>query len=298
MAEALVPVFASADDVGLWLNGQPRDIAALLAVRATLRAVPGFLFIPDLDREMQSRNAGRNMLLQAFRSAAAGWVAVAYPRARLRAPVTGSVRNDAQRAAENAFAAIFAENDETATKHANVAVATALSAASAISVQALDAELSALVEDVSLLEDRVSSEALAFSSLWPDRPPEHVSAVWGRLKDSLLSLDEGWDVWLEWYEDRLDGSGAGRAFVTALAEMPEGVWPGTPATINKAITGLLYSASDTKKSSRHQELDQNLADIDLEGLAIVGTRAALRTLPLLSEMGFASPAMLEFFRVF
>jgi len=297
VVEGPVPTFGSASDVKPWLERQPRDVAILFAVRAALRAVPGLFFIPNLDREMRSQNAGRNMLLQAFRSAAAGWAAVAYPsqRGRLNAPVTGSVRNEAQRAVENGLAAIFAEIDKTAAKHANVAVATALSAASAISVQAFDAALSALSADAALFEGGISQRAMAFSSLWPDETPEHVASVWKRLKDKLLSLDEDWEIWLDWYEDRLEGREPSFVFLAALRTMPEGPWPETPKAINQRIRRLLLDdVAETQKFGLGEELEQSF---DVEKLAIIGARAALRTLPLLSEMGFAPSAVLGFLRV-
>jgi hypothetical protein len=52
----------------------------------------------------------------------------------------------------------------------------------------------------------VRPNQIAQLPLWLGRgPPEFIGERWEALKQVLQSADQGWEVWIDWYEARLDG---------------------------------------------------------------------------------------------
>ena len=50
------------------------------------------------------------------------------------------------------------------------------------------------------------STQVAANKLWPGRdPPPVLDQQWKELKEALQFASEGWEVWIDWYEARLDG---------------------------------------------------------------------------------------------
>jgi hypothetical protein len=67
--------------------------------------------------------------------------------------------------------------------------------------------------------------------------PDWARDLWWRLKDSLLALDEDWDVWTRWYEARLEGrpSPGGEELDIFRVTLPEDLWKQGPKAVNAAI---------------------------------------------------------------
>jgi hypothetical protein len=72
------------------------------------------------------------------------------------------------------------------------------------------------------------ARALANTSLWSNGGP-----VWSQSAQVLLedALGEGedWEVWFEWYEDRVCGVSRGEAYELVFASVPLAVWRKGPA---------------------------------------------------------------------
>jgi hypothetical protein len=96
---------------------------------------------------------------------------------------------------------------------------------------------------------------------------------------------EDWDVWIEWYQDRLRGGSRGEAYELVFASVPQEEWDKGPAAANAWI----------KRKIRLTEVGDPHALIDfhdrrsfekwLEGQepnvpVLLATRAALRVLPV------------------
>jgi hypothetical protein len=84
---------------------------------------------------------------------------------------------------------------------------------------------------------------LASAPLWPDEMPTGVAAAWSKLKAVLIAADEGWEVWIEWYEDRL----AGRPSLSpeidiAIATLPDALWDRGPQAVNAHVRQLIDAA--------------------------------------------------------
>ena len=46
---------------------------------------------------------------------------------------------------------------------------------------------------------------LLVSPLWPEKEPGEVRALRERLEADLRGLDFGFEIWIDWYRDRLEG---------------------------------------------------------------------------------------------
>ena len=60
----------------------------------------------------------------------------------------------------------------------------------------------------------------------PAARPARATDGWGRGRGGLPS-DEDWDVWIDWYEDRLRGGSRGEDYELVFASSPEGNGTGT-----------------------------------------------------------------------
>jgi hypothetical protein len=69
------------------------------------------------------------------------------------------------------------------------------------------------------------------------------SDAWARLR-ATLPKDEDWDVWIDWYEERLRGGSRGEDYELIFASVPQEDWDKGPAAINGWIREHLPSPFD------------------------------------------------------
>ena len=69
------------------------------------------------------------------------------------------------------------------------------------------------------------------SSLWSRAAPKWVNDAWIGFQ-AALPKGEDWDVWIDWYEDRLRGRTRGEAYEAVFASVPQDVWARGPAAAN------------------------------------------------------------------
>ena len=106
-----------------------------------------------------------------------------------------------------AFAAYFASNTVdrgqafyAAFAAANAAVAADTDAGSAVQAVASDIhQFRAINPTIEGFADLISTP------LWPFEMPPDVNAYWKQLRNDLQHLDAGFAIWLDWYQDRLEG---------------------------------------------------------------------------------------------
>lgn len=69
------------------------------------------------------------------------------------------------------------------------------------------------------------SNVLVGSPRWPGKVPDWVKFAWTKLR-SVLPGGQDWDVWIDWYEQRLRGGARGEAYELVFASVPQEEWEG------------------------------------------------------------------------
>jgi hypothetical protein len=257
-------------DVRPWLDGKAsREEAAVFAARTALRSAPVLL-------SLAGSKQGQDILLSAFRALAVSWIAARYPVHRrdlhvAAAQVAAHATNDAQiaaaaraagapnaddihvysanaasgidAAARAAHAAAFATNDADTAHTTDAARANAYAAHNAAlyagTAPARANASAAARTDADALDRGINSSDLASQPLWPTRSLTWFENAWDRLKQHLLSSNQNWEVWTEWYEDRLHGRPANEALELARSTIPNEIWQQGPAVVNAHIKALI-----------------------------------------------------------
>jgi len=189
--------FKNSNEIETWLKTQPRDVICVFAARAALRVVPvleELLGLQDLKRSPDF------IILQSFyaltTSVSVGrWSDM-------------DMRYAAAHAADAADDAATDAAVDAAAFSARAAVA-AFSAADTVAIAATLAGTNiyrAYSVDRDFIEAGGNAQALSEIPLWPySEMPEVLHTKWQALKSYLLNLNQDWDVWTDWYEDRLAG---------------------------------------------------------------------------------------------
>lgn len=230
------------EELEAWLQGRPREVAIALAARSALRV------LPLLSRSKEREGFRSNIVLPVFRSASLSWSATKdaahEPGSTIMDATTFAevdvTTMDAARAAAFALAAITVDLKRTVT----FAAAAADSAAKAFTVaasipfvrgaaNAIVAFWPAVSDDATRLGGGAAASAIAGLPLWLDRPP--VEWLWRDLKAYLLAAGEDWEVWTDWYEDRLQGRVRDEKRELAYVQIENALWDQGPAVVNAEI---------------------------------------------------------------
>ncbi|NKB60193.1 MAG: hypothetical protein GKS00_28135 [Alphaproteobacteria bacterium] len=232
------------DDLEAWLEGKEPAIAVAIASRAALRAIP---MAATYLRE-SPKDHSVDIMLPTFRANSVPWFTGYWPNhgteVRSAADAAGYV------AAVGAAAAIGYAADVTAdaasVKAYGIAADAAGYAASAAHAAAANATATwaEVSNDAMALEVGHSVQEIMASALWKTGTPVVVSEGWEALKADLLSLDEDWQVWTNWYDDRLRGGihAASRELIEALelkrVLIEDEDWKKGPKHVNAIIAAL------------------------------------------------------------
>jgi hypothetical protein len=239
--------FASGEAATVWLARQSDDVAVVFAARAALRVLPTITFSnwPGTRRET-TRDTMLRVLLRVFRAVATAWAVAAYPSHR-------TILNDAARSALSglgdikapfairaaAYASATATGEADAVSRASTVIGCALDAAASRGFEAFKLLLEALAADASLLDQRFSTVTLANSQLWPRQIPDWVRASWDELRFTLIDADENWEVWIDWYEERLAGENKSPDVEIARVGIDDSIWRQEPSAVNAYIRRVL-----------------------------------------------------------
>jgi hypothetical protein len=316
-----VTSFTSHEDVARWLENKQKNVAVVLTSRAAMRVIPVFAtqsaFANGPLTEAQS-----DIILRTFRCAATAWAFAAYPghAAKLaHAAANAASLNDdrygyesKEEVAASGAAAAAGSPAADVSRFASRSVMYSVLAVSDVSDQAAADILNACATDADLLERGFSAPTLALSSkLWPS-VPDWAFDGWAALEHALLADHHDWEVWTDWYEARLKVGETNQAVEVARVTIPEGTWNLGAERVNVIIRrwfeerGIWRHATgpeidhpspstqtETAEINSEFDLEARLTALPHEKLRVIGVRAVLRAMPLLTLSG-RSPDKPEF----
>ena len=235
--------FADNEAVNGWLEEQSDDVAVVFAARAALRVLPTITFSPWPGT---GRRTTREIVLRVFRAVSTAWGVAAYPGRRrelnnaARAALLGLGEVRAPPPIRAAvYASATASGESGAASRASIVIGYALDAAGSQGREAFQSLLEALATDAGLLSDRFSAVTLANSKLWPGDVPGWILTNWGELRFSLLDADEDWDVWINWYEERLAGTATNQDIEFARLLLDNEKWEQDPRAVNAHLKEMI-----------------------------------------------------------
>lgn len=268
------------DSLEAWLEGQPREVAVIVAARAALRVLP--LVVSEGEGDRGDKRAA---LLRYCRAVAAAWVAGTWPAhaftvrsAASDAAFASDAASDAAFAADSADAASAAASDAAADAAfaADAAAADAATAAADAASAAADAAFAAAAASRAAfasgavfdgaaagasraagtfggdaIYDRINDDAkfiesgrnvfeLGVAPLWRGDIPGLIRQRWDGFRNALpKDVYVHWNVWIDWYEDRLRGSAGSRPVIEELeiarVLIPGKEWEQGAAHVNALI---------------------------------------------------------------
>ena len=106
-------------------------------------------------------------------------------------------------------------------------------------------------QDIELLKSAESNStnvsgivsSVSGNGLWLDDIPEWVSERWRDLRNSIPD-NEGWRVWIDWYEACLTGSPTEKTLEHVLPTIPSEIWNSDVSEINERIRKSIQSQSN------------------------------------------------------
>lgn len=244
----------SKEDFRKWLHGKSKRVAVVFAARISLR------ILPFLNRALfyKERERSSSIILPCLRAHSAPWFAGTWPSqgAEFRAaanaaavdaaaasasatPSASTTYASSASAADTIYAAATASYAAVDAAPADVAVDAAAHAAHAARAKLYIWKT--IEEDIAFLDRANSLDDLMSRPLWPTEFPLVFEQEWQKLKTTLLGLDENWQVWTNWYEDRLVGGPRpnGRLVIEALERervlIPDEDWKTGAAHVNAMI---------------------------------------------------------------
>jgi hypothetical protein len=255
------PGIADQEPLEVWLQDQSPEDAAAIAARTALRVAP--LMVRDARKARSAKEVSAFLVLTGatFRASALARVAVKYPTranmlnaAALIAAARAADAADAAAADAVGWAILTSASALAAAADAADAAASASTAASFLASAAdaapspiplaapagasfpavyatADGALRAEIRfDASALQ-KLSAYGLTDLRLWSRGAADWVEPAWEGLR-LALPRDQGWDVWIDWYEDRLRGGSSGEAHELVFVSAPLDVWHKGPAAAN------------------------------------------------------------------
>ena len=286
-----------------WARGQSRVVLVAIAVRAALRAAP---LVARVAREGLGPRQQQELSKLAgviFRALASARVSVQDPDrifissalntagaaddesvlAIVVAEVTGAAMSATSAAANSAAAAAAANPDAPGT--AAAAVHAFVDAFVSADASASDAEADAwnqIRSDIEAIQ-RDDVGALLDAPLWRQREPRWVRPAVDSLREALPQ-DEDWDIWIDWYGQRLLGGSPSTEYELVFASVPPKEWERGPTSANAWIKANLQRIEAGNPNARIDFRDRDSFEKWLEGQepnvpVLLGTRAALRVLP-------------------
>ena len=251
-------------------------LSLAIAARSALRVLPAAVVTSRRRTERLEANRSQECFAAIFRSCSLAWFVSNHPE---HASIYRGAANSAF--AETSKIASFAAANEVAfvvnaaASAAAAVFAVADGSASKAAISAADAGIAAaeLADGVAWNEVQLdfasaetsSANRIAELPLWSRGAQHRASYAWNELK-AALAKGEDWEVWIDWYEERLRGGSRGEEYELVFASVPQEEWDKGPAAANAWISTRLKQLGDEQPRPKHQIDDE-------ESLRILAPRA-------------------------
>ena len=228
----------SKDQLANWLGDKSREVGLMIAARAALRVMP-----------LSSEQIDTNRILAIFHALAASWLIARNPDLNLDNELSAAKLDLDYRHWGNEFisstsylgAAYLAVKNALAASedyHAGSVVDAAYS---------VDAAWSSVSEDCEAIEAGADPASLAARPLWLSRKSDWSVELWNDLKRKLLTRNEHWEVWTDWYEAKLRGDASDEQIEMArVREIKNNEWERGPLVVNARIKEIITKHSRSK----------------------------------------------------
>jgi hypothetical protein len=255
----------SSGDLETWLQSQRENWAHVFAARVALRVLPIWQEARRLGLE---KDFPEVILFPLFRATAISWAAARQTRLPLWIAMdTANAATNAARIAATSeasrFAAFAAVSAAQTTTSADTMEPPFVSAARAATYAARSAALCAPADtiwttvssDATRVEQGTTASDLLRLPLWPGQQPPEIANLWLEMRRDLLATKQDWDVWIIWYEDRLDGRVRDEERELAYVQIHDALRDEGPAGANAEIKRGIeqhkrkLSEKDTKPSA-------------------------------------------------
>jgi hypothetical protein len=283
------------ESLGRWLREQPRETAVMIAARAALRVLP---LIRQHPRELGERQPDE-LRAVTFRAVGLAWAAGGFPARtnELRVAARAATAAHYSATADSAFAFAASRHAAAAVQATDAAAAAAATAqtAAAIAPRGIVAALWAEIRTDADQASRDGAAALA-GPLWSSGPPRWAATPWSKLRADLPK-GQDWEVWIDWYEQRLRGGSRGEHYELVFASVPQDEWDKGPAAANMWIKTHLPATGNEEREGSRPEINDNasfarwLEGQNREVSIAIAARTELRISPLVVHAAEGQPAL-------
>jgi hypothetical protein len=219
-----------------------RNIELLPSAKAAAAAVGGARELPS---NAAAARAAHAALSAAFAAASAG--------VRDAATARGADHYDPAHSDDPAYfgdPAHHAASAALAGADAFAEAALDAATASAAAFRAIDGDFDAIASQANLGQPITRAAARTSAPLWSGEIPIWASEAWAQMRLILASANDDWEVWIDWYENRLSGRPSADADLDiACAMLPNDLWEQGPKAVNAEIRRRMEASPHTVREA-------------------------------------------------
>jgi hypothetical protein len=293
---------SSREELQAWLESLPpeqgRWVAVAIAARAALRGAA--LNAADVTREDEKERKSRlsELTFSLFFTSALARVAISHlshaeelsavtsqavASLKPRAPIAASPRDVVLVAVDSAL------SDEIGAKTSRHSIIVQAAVFAAFFAQS-NHERSAVSLDALFISSGRTAQHLVCFPLWPDGEPKWIEQ-WRQNLQEILPREDDWQVWIDWYNRRIEGVSDPEEIELVFATVPDKEREAGPAAANKWIKERLEELTRKKPTVPSAlpatiepiiadgkiALPANAAEVDLDSETLGAALMALRT---------------------